>query len=70
MLNTRPQRFQGSDSERWENRLTHRWGNFDGQTMCGVCDAKPFHVAAEWPCGVNPPREPIEARVDSEAEEG
>ncbi len=60
LIPSRPQPFTGDEDERLANRQSHRWGAFDGQIQCAYCDCKPFHESAEWPCGVNPPRIPIE----------
>lgn len=52
---TRPIPFPGTAEEKLRNRHSHRWGDVDG--ACFRCAAKPWHVAAEYPCGVKVPRE-------------
>jgi hypothetical protein len=54
---TRPVPFPGTEEERQENKKTHRWGGEEGR--CFLCDAKPWHVAADYPCGAEVPREYI-----------
>jgi hypothetical protein len=49
--------FPGTPEAAQENRLSHNWGQVDEfEFACWSCDAKPWHVAAEYPCGVEPPR--------------
>lgn len=60
----RPVAFAGSEEEKQANRTTHhfvtyQWGEDDFETRCLVCDARPSHVAADYPCGVEPPRETV-----------
>ena len=39
------------------NRNTHQWMTLDNEDWsCLVCDCKDWHVAAEYPCGQEPPR--------------
>jgi len=48
-------RWPGSDEERRANRATHQFtGGHDSR--CWMCDCRPGHLAADWPCGVEPPR--------------
>lgn len=50
-----PQPWPGSDEERRANRNTHAFsGGSDGR--CWRCDCRPGHIAADWPCGTEPPR--------------
>lgn len=51
---TKPVPFPGTEEERQANKKTHHWGGIDGR--CFECDAKPWHVAADYPCGVEVPR--------------
>jgi hypothetical protein len=57
---TFPVRFTGTEEERAANRATHNFfrtgGHDDYELRCGHCDAKPWHAAAEYPCGTEPPR--------------
>lgn len=51
-----PKPFEGTDEEVKENRSTHHWV-MDGLTpVCMNCDAKEWHIAADYPCGTEPPR--------------
>lgn len=54
-----PIKFQGSEEERLVNRLTHNFVSFDPEEPmeCMDCCARTYHVAADYPCGVEPPRE-------------
>lgn len=65
-----PQPWPGSDEERQANRLTHRFsGGSDGR--CWRCDCRPGHLAADWPCGVEPQRDLLavpHAAVEREVE--
>ena len=54
---TRPVQFPGSELDRQENKKTHHWGGVDGR--CFRCDAKPWHVASDYPCGAEVPRERV-----------
>lgn len=60
-----PLPFPGTDDELTANFLTHGWTLFvddDDPPIriswepCRQCGAKTHHVAATWPCGVEPPR--------------
>lgn len=49
--------FRGLPDEAAANRASHRWaGDPYSEIRCYECDAKPWHVAANYPCGVEPPR--------------
>lgn len=53
-----PVPFQGTDEERAVNRATHNFFyDHEGNGECMGCACKPWHVAASYPCGVEPPRE-------------
>lgn len=61
----RPVAFPGTDEERLANNATHNfitnwYGEDSCETRCGDCDCRPSHVAADYPCGTEPPREVIE----------
>lgn len=47
-----PQPYPGTAEQRQTNHRTHRWWAEDGEWVCAVCSAKPWHVSAQWPCGV------------------
>lgn len=57
----RPVRFAGDDEQRRLNRGTHAFVFFgdpdDADINCLACDCKPWHAAADYPCGEEPPRE-------------
>lgn len=56
----RPVKFPGTDAQAKANFHTHYWTTPDGENYsCGRCDAKPWHAAAEYPCGEEPERETI-----------
>lgn len=55
----RPVAFPGTDAEREANHRTHLWTYYD-EARCSNCDAKPWHVAADYPCGQEPPRETVQ----------
>lgn len=56
----RPVRFSGSKEERAANRRTHHFIDYGEESECANCVCKPWHVAADYPCGTEPPRETIE----------
>ncbi len=58
LVPSRPQPFDGTEGQRQSNRATHDFRAFEGQWLCERCEAKPWHVAADYPCGVEPPRIP------------
>lgn len=53
-----PVPFEGSKADKAANYRTHQWWMHDPEEPleCGKCAAKSSHVAATWPCGVEPPR--------------
>lgn len=55
----RPRDFDGTLEEIRENRETHRWAAYDDEVVCARCDASNWSVAADYPCGIDPPREII-----------
>lgn len=56
----RPVPFDGSTAQRVANRATHLWVlDLDGEIRCSVCDHKPWHVGADYPCGELVPREEV-----------
>ena len=63
-----PDEFPGSEEEKEANFHTHQWWNHGGQTLCAVCEAKSWHVAADWPCGTEPTRHP--ARTQKAGSDG
>ena len=62
----RPVRFQGTEEQRERNYRSHDWmatgDPEDGDVRCWRCDAKPWHAAASYRCGDEPPRETVEVR--------
>lgn len=53
-----PIAFNGTDEEKKVNFKTHNFWADDGiEYRCCDCDCKPWHKAAYYPCGTNPPRE-------------
>jgi hypothetical protein len=61
---SRPVPFGGTEAERERNYRSHNWHASgdpeDGDVRCFDCDAKPWHKAASYRCGDEPPRETIE----------
>jgi hypothetical protein len=55
----RPVQFSGSEEERAANLASHSFTWSDPDTRCTFCDCKPWHQAASYPCGDEPPREVI-----------
>lgn len=53
----RPIQFQGTPERATANYLSHYWDHESGR--CDRCDSKPWHAAAHYPCGEEPPRETI-----------
>lgn len=52
-----PALFDGTPEEAAANYDTHVWALLgDGEMECLNCPTKPYHVAANYPCGVEPPR--------------
>lgn len=60
MIVYKPVRFSGTEEERRKNYATHLFFTFDEEIRCGACDCRPTHVAADYPCGVEPPRTAVE----------
>lgn len=56
---SRPVAFPGTEEEKAANRLSHSfdYGDPDGDCRCYGCDARPSHVASDYPCGAHVPRE-------------
>jgi hypothetical protein len=59
-----PQPWPGTPEEAAANYRSHRWTGLH-DPVCFVCEAKPWHVAADWPCGVEPPLLPAAIIVAS-----
>lgn len=59
-----PVPFQGTDEERKANFYTHDWCPIPQEEVieCNQCATRSYHVAALYPCGVEPPRERKEIR--------
>lgn len=57
----RPVAFSGTDEERLANYRSHHWVTWDPEECpeCVDCCAKSWHVAADYPCGTEPPREEV-----------
>lgn len=57
----RPVAFPGTAEEAAANYQTHDWivESPEEPLRCAVCDCKFWHVAANYPCGVEPPRETV-----------
>jgi len=53
---TMPAPFKGTVAEANRNFDTHNWGHSDEEIVCYNCEAKPWHVAASYPCGQEPAR--------------
>ncbi|HEY1309260.1 MAG TPA: hypothetical protein VGF24_37230 [Vicinamibacterales bacterium] len=52
-----PLRFPGDDADRRTNFYSHDWlTTHDGEVECADCFCKPWHAAAAYPCGTEPPR--------------
>jgi hypothetical protein len=62
MIN-RPIAFQGSEEERQTNRDSHNFSYDYEEVRCFDCDCRPSHVAADYPCGTEPPRETVDNGV-------
>jgi hypothetical protein len=56
-----PLRFQGTPEEARAKYLTHDWSSFGDERECFRCFCKPWHVAASYPCGTEPPRVEVDA---------
>lgn len=62
-----PVPFRGTREEAEANYQSHKWWH-DPESwdmMCDHCGSKGWHKAAEYPCGVEPPREDVIIVVDS-----
>ena len=59
-----PDPFPGTEEEKRTNYRTHDWWRPFGEWVCGRCEAKPWHVAAELPCGQEPTRHPARRSND------
>lgn len=57
----RPIRFTGTEEERQANRATHHFVMTDPEEPyeCIDCASREYHAAADYPCGVEPPREVV-----------
>lgn len=57
----RPVAFPGTAEEKRANYATHHWVCWDQEEPmeCMDCCAKTWHVAADYPCGEEPPRETV-----------
>jgi len=64
----RPIPFQGTPEEAEANIRTHAWFRGIDEIRCGLCDAKTSHMAAKYPCGVDPPREIMTLHDDGTVE--
>jgi hypothetical protein len=58
MIVNRPVAFPGTEEEKAANFRTHHFIGIDRR--CMDCDCKTWHVAADYPCGTEPPREVAE----------
>ena len=55
-----PVPFPGTPEERQANFFTHQFFTVNGADyVCGKCDAKSWHVAADYPCGADVPRHDV-----------
>lgn len=62
MFINRPVAFKGSEAQKRINYSTHVFvpESMDPDCFdyrCAGCDCKPWHAAAYYPCGTEPPRE-------------
>lgn len=56
-----PVPFPGTPEEARANRESHRFSyDPDGDSRCYLCDSRPSHVAADYPCGADVPRMDVE----------
>lgn len=53
----RPIRWQGTPEQAAVNYRSHWWQSYGEETECDRCLSKPWHAAASYPCGTEPPRE-------------
>jgi hypothetical protein len=56
----RPVAFPGTDDEKVANYKTHAFVCYGEEMECMDCFCKPWHTAADYPCGTEPPRETVE----------
>lgn len=60
MTVNRPVKFLGTREQAQANFATHEFVQIDmWDYRCHKCDCKPHHVAADYPCGEEPPRETV-----------
>ena len=65
MIVNSPVPFNGTKKKKKKNFRTHQWSTFDGiDYNCAACDCKPWHAAASYPCGEEPPRQNTEYKSD------
>lgn len=56
----RPVRFSGTREQADRNYHTHEFDwSLGGDARCMNCDCRPSNVAADYPCGQEPPREVV-----------
>ncbi len=59
-VGTRPTPFTGTPTQKRLNRLTHQFTpNGEEPPDCLQCGVAVYHVAADYPCGTDVPREEI-----------
>lgn len=51
-----PAPYEGTEDEIKANRASHIWLSGDSDARCIQCDCKPWHIHADYPCGVEAPR--------------
>lgn len=56
-----PARFDGTAEQAAANRLSHDFVRYGDEVECARCVCKPWHVAASYRCGVEPPRATVDA---------
>lgn len=56
-----PVPFEGTEEQKSANFKTHHFVDCCGdyEYRCSQCDCKPWHKAASYPCGVEPPRRTV-----------
>lgn len=63
-MTDRPVPFHGTEEERRANLASHNFITYsDGEAECANCFCKPWHTAANYPCGEEPPREHVPDEV-------
>jgi len=60
MIVNQPVAFPGTAEEAAANYKGHMWFQEEFDAACWRCDAKPWHKAASYPCGEEPPRETVD----------